>query len=51
MIGNMCERGCLRVSRAMCWAVESNVMNEALVGFEAGAESPREYAMGSGISA
>jgi len=35
----------------MCWAVESKVMNEASVGFEAGVESPGEYAMGRTISA
>ena len=52
MIRTMCERGSLRVSRAMCWAVESKVMNEASVEFEAEqAESPREYAMRGGISA
>jgi len=51
MIGIMCERGSLRVSRAMCWAVESKVMNEASVEFEADAESPGEYAMGRAISA
>ena len=44
------ERGFLRVSRAMCWAVESNVMKAVSVGFEAEAESPCEYATGSGIS-
>jgi hypothetical protein len=37
MIRTMCERGSLRVSRARCWAVESSVMNEASVEFEAGA--------------
>jgi hypothetical protein len=34
----------------MCWAVESNVMKEISVEFEAEAESPREYATGVGIS-
>jgi hypothetical protein len=46
----MCERGSLRVSRAMCRAVASNVMKEMSVEFEAEAESSREYATGSGIS-
>jgi hypothetical protein len=49
MISIMCERGSLRVSRAMCWAVESKVMNEVSVEEEPG-ESSREYAMGSVIS-
>jgi hypothetical protein len=51
MISTMCERGSLRVSRAMCWAVESKVMNEASAEFEAGVESSGEYAMDESISA
>jgi hypothetical protein len=49
MISGMCERGSLRVSRAMCWAVESRVMDEASVREKSG-ESSREYATGSAIS-
>ena len=48
-IRTMCERGSLRVSRAICWAVESKVMNKASVAVpldELFAESPCEYAMG-----
>jgi hypothetical protein len=51
MISTICERGSLRVSRAMCWAVESKVMNEASVEFEAVGESSGEYAMDDPISA
>jgi hypothetical protein len=51
MISVMCERGCLRVSRAMYWAVESKVMNKASVEFETEAESPGEYATDDPISA
>jgi hypothetical protein len=48
MISIMCERGFLRVSRARCWAVESRVMNKALVE-EAKRESSGEYAMANVI--
>ena len=52
MISTMCERGSLRVSRARCWAVESKVMNEASVGFEAdGRITSVEYATAARISA